>query len=43
MTLLNDEDEDGEPMATDRMGVLELLRKEASDTDLDFLRDGCWC
>ena len=27
-------------MAKDRMNVLELLRKEASDADLDFLREG---
>lgn len=27
-------------MAKDRMDVLELLRKEASDADLDFLREG---
>ncbi len=27
-------------MAKDRMGVLELLRKEAPDADLDFLREG---
>ena len=27
-------------MAKDRMDVLELLRKVASDADLDFLREG---
>ena len=27
-------------MAKDRMNVLELLRKEAPDADLDFLREG---
>ena len=27
-------------MAKDRMDVLELLRKEAPDADLDFLREG---
>ena len=27
-------------MAKDRMDVLELLRKEATDADLDFLREG---
>ena len=27
-------------MAKDRMDVLELLRKEAADADLDFLREG---
>ena len=27
-------------MARDRMDVLELLRKEAHDTDIDFLREG---
>ena len=30
-------------MAKDRMDVLELLRKEASDADLDFLREGRSC
>ena len=30
-------------MAKDRMNVLELLRKEAPDADLDFLREGCGC
>ena len=27
-------------MAKDRMDVLELLRKEAPDAELDFLREG---
>ena len=27
-------------MAKDKMNVLELLRKEAPDADLDFLREG---
>ena len=27
-------------MATDRMGVLELLRKAGTDGDIDFLREG---
>ena len=27
-------------MAKDRMDVLDLLRKEAHDTDIDFLREG---
>ncbi len=27
-------------MATDRMGVLELLRKAGAEGDVDFLREG---
>ena len=30
-------------MARDRMDVLELLRKEAHDADIDFLREGHAC
>ena len=43
VTLINDEDEGGEREGHDRMDVLELMRTEEPDADLDFLGEGSGC